>query len=183
MLALALFILTTSNITFCAPVAKTKKPAAKPAGGGMLAEITKNKDELVLAQKEVAEAIAQLKKTHSEMQRDVVTKLSGIIKNDLAPKIKELKDTAKQLKDIPGIVAEIVCISDLKPTVNWIINNPLKTLNTTLTTVKDNFNTVNKQLNPKTDPTGVYAKLKEAQANFTKAIAELDKLKTALMNF
>jgi len=147
---------------------------------GMIKDINTNKQHLQEAKKQIQETKKQINATYTSIKNNVINKIDAIITTNIHPKINELSKTVNQLNVLPNFVFDIACIGDLKGTLQWIIDNPLKTLLSTLDQVKNKFDNVNQKLNPQVDPEKVYANLNTSHEKFTAAIKNLDELLTAL---
>lgn len=134
----------------------------------------------------VVEGQKGLKDAYAKINQQVIDAINKNLPT-LDQKVNDLTSTIKALNDIPENALTIIailnpnwCIRDLRPVLNWIVENPVKTIRTTLTETRDSFMQANKPLDPATDPQKVYATLASAEKHFQNAIDRMIAITKAL---
>jgi len=148
-----------------------------PAHGWSILEIKNQLDSykktLGDVQKDVEKAKKQIEDTHKSIQEGVVNKLISAI-SDVEKQSKSLQGTIKELKKVPDFILQLVALGDLKTTLKWMDDNPVRTINETLVKVKDGFANVNKDIDPKTDPLKIYANFEKSEEDFARIVKKLN---------
>lgn len=141
-------------------------------------QLQENKTSLVAAKTQVSQAIKQLTDSHAKIASDVIGKIDSALPA-LDNQTKGLATAVSYLKQSPDIsLISTVCMSDLQPTLQWIIDNPIANVQATLAEVRNNFAQANKPLDPVKEndiyKQEVYQKLTAAEKSFDKAIKRID---------
>src|SRR5579885_1305221 len=143
--------------------------------GGIIDDINKNKQSLLDAKNQVINAKATLAKNYSDLQSGTIKQL-----NDALIQVKSQSDTLQkninQIKGIPSAVLELALIDDLPSTLNEIQNGPIATINNTLQPLDNDLTTISADMNPTTDPKGIYKDFDDAINSFDQAIKNIDDL-------
>ena len=122
--------------------------------------------------------------THATIN-DQITGPVEEAKKSVAANTQKVEDSIKNIDESGGYKKAVLgsfCLPDLRPTLGYIKDHPLKTIKQALSGVGKNFNAVKEDLNAKTDPKKIYKHLGEAQKSLDVAIKKLEALK-ALVTF
>lgn len=148
----------------------------------MVADLKKNEEDLVKAKAEIVKTQGDLTKTYEDIQATIVAPLKKAL-DTITAQAKDLSNAISGIQSIPNEVLDLALIGDLRPTLQSITapNGPIDLIGEkTLKPLYEGVQSSIEGLNPKTDPQGVYANLKNSSAAFDKAIQNMEDLQKAL---
>jgi hypothetical protein len=143
----------------------------------LIKQLTENRATLAAAKGQVTQAIKQLSDSYAKINTDVIGKIDSALPA-IDSQTKGLAQAVNYLKQAPNLsLISTVCLGDLQPTLQWIIDNPIANVQSTLTDIRKNFAEANAPLDPAKENNlykqPVYQKLATAEASFDKAITRI----------
>jgi hypothetical protein len=155
-------------------------------------ELNNLKTALHIAQEKVTDSVASLKSGHINTQRAMINPLETT-STQLKDQITRLhqthtlsKATGEILKGlstiallVPGLAtasgSALLLFADI-PIIIDSLENTLQALQATMLSIKKEIATVNEELNPRTDPKGIYKHFEKAHRHFQRALDSIDAL-------